>query len=79
MSFWIDIKGHPNYKINSEYLPRVGELFTLGPDTFVGQEDDLTYRVVGVKHRIELGILAEESPLVMLESYIEKKPPIKQV
>lgn len=71
MSYWVDIKGHPNFKVNSEYLPRVGETFIIGPDTFEGQEGSLTYHVVDVQHRIELGVVSLESPLVILESQLE--------
>jgi hypothetical protein len=72
MSYWVDIKGHPNFRVNCEYLPRVGENFVMGPDTFEGQEDELVYSVVSVMHRIELGISAQESPLVVLVSKLTK-------
>ncbi|MBT7790805.1 MAG: hypothetical protein HN757_18245 [Calditrichaeota bacterium] len=71
MNFWVDIKGHPNFRVNCEYLPRVGEGFVIGSDTFVGQEGELEYSVVSVTHRIELGISAQDSPLIVLESQLK--------
>ncbi len=70
MSYWIDIKGHPNYKINSDLIPRLGEVLVLGPDTFEGQEGDLTYNVVEIVHRIEAGLPAIESPLLILTTRV---------
>jgi hypothetical protein len=70
MSYWVDIMGHPNFKVISEYLPRAGETVIIGPDTFEGQEGNLTYHVVCVQHRIELGVIGLESPLVILEGQL---------
>ncbi len=77
MSYWVDIKGHPNFKVNSDYLPRVGETFIIGPDTFEGQEGDLAYEVLCVYHRIELGLPSDESPLIVLESRLNPNTPSK--
>ncbi len=73
MSYWVDIKGHPNYKVNCDIIPRMGEAVILGPETFEGQEGNLCYRVVDISHRVEAAYPGFESPLVVLEPLLDEK------
>jgi len=67
MSFWVDLVGHKNIRINSELIPRIGELIVLGPDTFPGQETELKFRVTDVVYHIEGYLSLETGPTVILE------------
>ncbi len=65
MGYLIDIKGHSNMHIESDYVPKVGETIILFPDTFEGQEGKLYFEVKNVTHSLGRGIV-QELPIVLL-------------
>lgn len=67
MGFIVDILGHSNLQINSEHIPRIGELVQFIPETFEGQEAKLEYRVVDVLYTLGKGFSSDQ-PTVMLEA-----------
>jgi len=66
MSYWIDVKGHPNLLIEDKVIPQLGESITLVADTLEGQEEDLIFIVNQVMHTLGPGFI-KGSPMVMLE------------
>ena len=55
MGYLVDILGHDNLFINSEHIPRIGELVQFIPETFDGQEGELEYRVADVRYTLGKG------------------------
>ena len=67
MGYIIDILGQNNLYINSEQIPRIGELVQFIPETFDGQEGKLEYRVKDVIYTLGKGF-ESDVPTVMLEA-----------
>ncbi len=66
MSYCIDINGHANMYIDSDRVPRIGELIQIIPGTFDEQEESLNFRVSDVRHTLSRGV-SMELPIVILE------------
>ncbi len=67
MSYFIDIKGQYNVIAYSNFIPRIGETVTLGPDSFPGQEDEIEYRVTDVIYKLDGFRLFKEMPTIILD------------
>ena len=67
MSYWIDIKGQYNVIVYGNFIPRIGELVTLGPESFPGQEDGIEYRVTDVIYTLDGFRLVKEMPTIILD------------
>ena len=67
MGYLVDILGQNNLHINSEKIPRVGELVQFIPETFDGQEEQLEYRVKDVIYTLGKGF-ESDVPTVILVS-----------
>ena len=67
MGYIIDILGQNNLYINSEQIPRIGELVQFIPETFDGQEGKLEYRVKDVIYTLGKGF-ESNLPTVMLDA-----------
>ncbi|NQT61365.1 MAG: hypothetical protein HQ556_00265 [Candidatus Marinimicrobia bacterium] len=67
MGYLVDILGHNNLYINSDQIPRVGELVQFIPETFDGQEGKLEYRVKDVFYTLRKGF-ESDVPTVILEA-----------
>ncbi len=68
MSYWLDIKSHPNLIVYSEHIPRIGEVMILRPLTLENQEDELKFTVVDVIYHLDGQRLSKEMPIVALEA-----------
>jgi hypothetical protein len=74
MGYLVDILGHDNLFINSEHIPRIGELVQFIPETFEGQEGQLEYRVKDVIYTLGKGFESGLPTLVLVsESGFESK------
>ena len=56
MGYLVDILGQNNLHINSDQIPRVGELVQFILETFEGQEEKLEYRVKDVIYTLGRGL-----------------------
>ncbi|NQV41556.1 MAG: hypothetical protein HQ506_04300 [Candidatus Marinimicrobia bacterium] len=69
MGYLVDILGQNNLHINSDKIPRIGELVQFIPETFDGQEGKLEYRVKDVIYTLGKGF-ESDVPTVILVSEI---------
>jgi hypothetical protein len=69
MDYLVDILGQNNLHINSDRIPRIGELVQFIPETFEGQEGKLEYRVKSVVYTLGKGF-ESDVPTVILVSEI---------
>jgi len=67
MGYLVDILGQNNLHINSDQIPRVGELVQFILETFEGQEEKLEYRVKDVIYTLGKGF-ESDVPTVILVS-----------
>ena len=55
MGYLVDVLGQNNLHIDSDRIPRIGELVQFIPETFDGQEAKLEYRVKDVIYTLGKG------------------------
>ena len=67
MGYLVDILGQNNLHINSDQIPRVGELVQFILETFEGKEEKLEYRVKDVIYTLGRGF-ESDVPTVILVS-----------
>ena len=74
MGYLVDILGQNNLHINSDKIPRIGELVQFIPATFDGQEEKLEYRVKDVIYTLGIGFESGLTTLILVsESGFESK------
>jgi hypothetical protein len=66
MGYLVDILGQNNLHINSEKIPRIGELVQFIPETFDGQEGKLGYRVKDVRYTLGKGFESDVPILILV-------------
>ena len=66
MGYLVDILGQNNLHINSDQIPRVGELVQIIPETFDGQEGKLEYRVKDVIYTLGKGFESDIPTLILV-------------
>ena len=72
MGYLVDILGQNNLYIDSNQIPRIGELVQFIPETFEGQEEKLEYRVKDVIYTLGKGFESDVPALIMVsESRID--------
>ncbi len=69
VSYWIDVKGQANLIIYSDKIPRRGEVIVIGPETYPGQEEELSFKVSEIIYNLDGHRLAKEMPIVVVESF----------
>ena len=67
MGYLVDIFGQNNLYIDSNQIPRIGELIQFIPETFDGQEESITFRVRDIRYVLGRGVI-KELPTVILET-----------
>ena len=66
MGYLVDILGQNNLHINSDRIPRIGELVQFIPETFEGQEEKLEYRVKDVRYTLGKGFESDVPILILV-------------
>ena len=69
MGYLVDILGHNNLRIKSEQIPRIGELVQFIPETFVGQEGQLEYRVKDIIYTLGKGFESDLPTLILVSEF----------
>ena len=70
MGYLVDVLGQNNLYIDSNQIPRIGELVQFIPETFDGQEGKLEYRVKDVIYTLGKGF-ESDVPTAILEADVE--------
>ncbi len=66
MGYLVDIFGQNNLYIDSNQIPRIGELVQFISETFEGQEEKLEYRVKDVIYRLGKGFESDVPTLILV-------------